>query len=239
MSKNKKQNKAADRAVAASHKKANIIVAIVVGIAALFLIAVAVLCAVRVDPLDKVAAPKESKGERYEIYDRGSSSPLVAEKSVQSKIRSALSGMDFSVMNAVLQWNWDYSYNFSRNSDGDKIMMTADDVVAKTGSADEYMIEYVYENATVDGELDKSKAKSLEVDGETVYFDRLKVVIGDTENSVGEIYLYPYIYERATNKIAGGGVPYSTYRITPVKVRANTTSAYAALADIVRDIKNS
>lgn len=235
----KKDKKTVDQAVAASHKKANIIVSVVVGIAALLLIAVAVLSIVRVDPLDKVNAPSESKGEYYEIYDLGASAPLVAERSAQSKVRAALGEMKFSVLTAVLQWSWDYSYNFVRNSDGDKITMTADDVVAKKGGASEYMVEIIYTDATVNGELDKSKAQSLEVDGETVYFDRIKIVIGDTDGSVGEIYLYPYVYERATNKIAGEGVPYETYRVNPIKVRADTTTAYDSLASLIRTIKNS
>ena len=228
----------AEEPVKVSHRKANIAVIIVAAITALILIAIAVMCTVRVDPLDKIVAPDPKKSEQYNLYDLDSSTPLVTNSSAQSKIRTALSTMDFSVMNAVLQWNWDYSYNFVRNSDDKKITMSAEEVKNKFATASQYMVEYVYVSSVVNGELNKSLAHKIEVDGETVYFDRLKVLIGNTENSVGEIYMYPYIYEYATNMAAEDGLRYETYKITPVKVRANTTEAYAALGKIVTEIKN-
>ena len=228
----------AEQPVKVSHKKANIAVIIVAAITALLLIAIAVMCAVRVDPLDKVNAPDSKKSEYYELYDLDSSTPLTTTASAQSKIRAALSTMDFSVMNAVLQWNWDYSYNFVRNSADNKITMTAEEIKNKFATSTQYMVEYVYVSSVVNGKFDKSIAKKIEVDGETVYFDRLKVLIGNTDNSVGEIYLYPYIYEYATNKSAEDGVRYETYKVTPVKVRANTTEAFSALQKIVTEINN-
>lgn len=235
---NKKNDVSVAEAVKASHKKANIAVIIIAAVTALILIAIAVMCAVRVDPLDGVNSPDSQKTEYFDLYDLDSSSPLTLNSSAQSKIRTALGGMDFSVMNAVLQWNWDYSYNFVRNSNGDKIKLTAGEISDKRPSSSEYMVEYVYTNSVVNGELDTSLAQKLEVDGETVYFDRLKVLIGDTQNSVGEIYMYPYLYEYATNKAADDGARYEEYRVTPVKVRANTTDAYKALATIVTEINN-
>lgn len=236
--KNKKNDVSVAEAVKISHRKANIAVIIVAAITALLLIAIAVMCSVRVDPLDGIKTPDANKSERYELYDLDSSSPLMTTSKAQSKIRAALGTMDFSVMNAVLQWNWDYSYNFARNSKGNKITMSASEINDKTATETEYMVEYVYTDAVVNGELNKSLAQKLTVDGETVYFDRVKVLIGNTDNSVGEIYLYPYIYEYATNRVADDGVRYESYKITPVKVRANTTEAYNALKNIVTEIKN-
>lgn len=239
MAKNKKNEKTVvAEAVRSSRKRANIAVAIVAGIAALILIAVAVCAAVRVDPMDGIAKLDESKMEHYELYDLNGTDSLMTTKTTQSKIRTALGKMHFSVMNAILQWNWDYSYNFSRNSKGNKIKLTAEEVTAKKATDAEYMVELVYTNATVNGELDKSIAKKLEVDGETVYFDRLKILIGDTDNGVGEIYMYPYIYDYANNKAADDGIRYETYRVTPVKVRANTTETYAALGKIITELNN-
>lgn len=243
MAKNKKAKKSKDNIevqAAKARKRANIIVGIVAGIAAIILIAVAVLSTVHVDPLDKLDKPSAAAGstEHYDLYNLSSSSPISTNDGAQSKIRSALSGMDFSVMNAVLQWNWDYSYNFSRNKNGKKIELTAAQVDAISAASDAYMVEYVYKNAEMDenGELIKSTAHKLVVDGETVYFDRVKVLITDTKDSVGEIYMYPYIYDCVKNRVANGGLTYENYRVTAVKVRANTTSAFAALADVVESI---
>ncbi|MDE7108184.1 MAG: hypothetical protein K2O39_07665 [Clostridiales bacterium] len=238
MAKNNKKNDAAVAEPKVSHRKANIAVIIVAAITALILIAIAVMCSVRVDPLDGLNTPDANKSERYELYDLDSSVPLMTTSKAQSKIRTALGTMDFSVMNAVLQWNWDYSYNFARNSECKKITLSASEINEKCSTEKEYMVEYVYVDSVVNGELDKSLAQKLTVDGETIYFDRVKVLIGDTENSVGEIYLYPYVYEYATNRVAEDGTRYESYKITPVKVRANTTEAYNALKNIVTEIKN-
>ncbi len=231
MSKNgNKQQKSKSVTVVKSNKKANIAVAIVVGIAALFLIAVAVLSFVRVDPMDGFKRP-----ERYEFYNLGSSQQMSTNDSEQSKIRNAMGDMDFSVMNAILQWNWDYSYNFVRNGKGKKIEMNAEAVSEIGASNSAYMVEYVYKPVTiVDGKINYKTAQSLEVDGETVYFDRLKVLIGDTDDGVGEIYLYPYIYERVHNQAADDGEAYASYRVTAIKVRANTTKTYKALANLAK-----
>ena len=64
------------------------------------------------------------------------------------------------------------------------------------------------------------------------------MLIGNTDSNVGEIYLYPYVYEYATNRVADDGARYETYKITPVKVRANTTDAYTALKNVITEIKN-
>lgn len=236
--KNKKNDISVSEAVKASHKKANIAVAIIAGVTALILITIAVLCTVRVDPLDGVKAPNLNKSEYYELYDLDSNAPLTTTKATQSKIRTALDTMDFSVMNALLQWNWDYTYNFVRNSDDKKITMSASEIIDTTSTADAYMVEYVYVNAMVDGKLNKSLAQKLTVDGETIYFDRLKVLIGNTQNSVGEIYLYPYVYDLATNRVADEGKQFESYKINPVKVRANTTEAYKSLGKIVTELNN-
>lgn len=215
------------------HKVANIIVSIVIGFAALIIIAIAVLCSVDVAPLDKVATP-----ERYDFYDLGSSNPTFSNEKTQSRIKGALDTMEFSIMSAVLQGKWDYSYNFVRSESGNKIEMNADEIDAVSAASNAYMIEFVYKQVEIErGEIVTSTAQSLEVDGETVYFDRLKVVIGDSAGDVGEIRLYPYIYDRVHNNAADDGETRAAYRITAIKVRANTTTAYAQLTELATAIK--
>lgn len=223
MAKNKKEKN-----VGMSNKAANIIVGVVSGLAALIIIAIIVLVSVQVDPMDKVKDPV-----RYEFYNIGSSSPMSTNDAAQTEIRTAMGEMDFSAMSAVLRGSWDYSYNFVRNTKDEKIEMTADEIDAIKATSTAYMIEYVYEAATiVDGNVDYSTCQSLEVDGETVYFDRLKVVIDNTDGDIGEIYLYPYIYDRVTNRVADGGITRAEYRITAIKVRANTSSTFIALGEL-------
>ncbi len=214
------------------NKVANIIVGVVAGIAALIVVAVIVLCSVSVAPLDGVKQPL-----RYDFYNVGSTDPESTNDTAQSKIRNAMNDMEFSPMSAILQWNWDYSYNFVRNTKGEKIEMNADEIEEISATSTAFMVEYVYEQVKIEnGEVDNATAQSLKVDGETIYFDRLKVVIDNSDGGVGELYLYPYIYDRVTNRVADGGVTRATYRITAVKVRANTTAAYAALGDLAQEL---
>ncbi len=215
--------------VVKSHRKANIAVIIVVSIAVLILIAVAVLSLVKVDPVSDLEEP-----EFYYFYDHNASLPQVAsDDGSQSKIRTALGDMKFTVMSAILQWNWDYSYNFKRNSAGDKIEVGMTDFKNIVASDSEYMIEYVYEQIpVVDGKLDYSKAHSLEVDGETVYFDRIKMLIGDTAGTVGTISFYPYIFARYDNQSDIEGLSSETYKVTGINVRAESTNAYATLKEL-------
>lgn len=234
--KDKKTIKSDSVTVVKSHRKANIAVSIIGGVTALILVTIAVLCAVRVDPLDGLAAP-----ERYEFYNLGAAadSPEPTNDKSESKIRTALGDMDFNIMSAVLQWKWDYSYNFVESTDGEKIKMYAEEIDGVSATSSAYMVEYIYKPVEiVGGEVVLSSAQSLEVDGEVIYFDRVKVVIGNTDRNVGEIYLYPYIYDRVKNQAADDGVAYENYYITAVKVRANTTAAYAALGELAQEIKN-
>lgn len=211
-----------------SHRRANIAVIIVAGIAALLLIAVAVLSGVKVDPMRGFARP-----DYYNFYDLDGETHKPTDGEAQSKIKVAMGDMRFSVMSAVLQWNWDYSYNFKRNSAKEKIELSADEVSDISATSSEYMIELVYSPVKiVDGEIDYSTAQSLDCDGEKVYFDRVKVLVGDTNGSVGTISLYPYIFARLDNQSDIDGIASDTYKVTGINVRANTTKAYAALKEL-------
>lgn len=212
-------------------KKANIAVIIVVSVAALIIIAIAVMSAVHVDPVRELDQPT-----RYALYDKDSNSVEPTNGEAESKIKIAMNDMKFSVMSAVLQWTWDYSYSFKRNKNGDKIEETAaaikNNTVRRSG---EYLVEFVYEPIPVVGEeLDYSKAHKLVIDGETVYFDRLKVFIGNTDGTVGTISIYPYIYARIDNESDIDGIASDTYKVTGINVRADTSRAYAALGDVVK-----
>lgn len=220
--------------VVKSRRTANIIMFVVIGIAALILVTVLVLSLVRVDPMSDIKRP-----DRYEIYDVDSSEMLAAgEAKQQSGIYAALDGMDFTVMTGVLQGKWDYSYNFMRNKDDKKIEVASSDIGGLRGKEKGFMIELVYEQIpVVNDKLDLSKAQKLTVDGETVYFDRIKLFITDSNGEVGTIRFYPYIYARLNNAAFDNDeLSSSTYKITGITARADTTDAYAALTKLVKGL---
>ena len=215
-------------------RKSNIIMFVVIGIAALILITIAILSLVSVDPMSDI-----KRAERYEFYDADSSDQLAAgEASSQSSIYTALDGMDFTVMTGILQGKWDYSYNFMLNKSDEKIEVSATNISALRGEEAGFMIEFVYEQIpVVNGKLDLSKAQTLEVDGETVYYDRIKMFITDSSGEIGTLRFYPYIYARLNNTaIENDELSSDTYTITGVTVRADTTEAYAALKKLAESL---
>lgn len=225
----KKDKTTAKTAVASkSRRVANIIVITVVSVAVLILITIAVLCSVRIDPLDKLDRPTE-----YKFYNTGNTNVQPTDDETQSKLNAAVNDLDFSIMSAILQGHWNYSYKFKRNTDGDRIEYAPSDIEGISSTSSAYMIEYVYDTLKVkDGAIDYSNAKSIKVEGETIYFDRLKVVIEDTAGKVGMISLYPYVYARMNNESDIEGISSETYKTVGINVRADTTSAYSALKDI-------
>ena len=231
----KKEQKSNSVTVVKSRRGADIAVFVVVGIAVLILIAVAVLSAVRVNPTDDLEEPSY-----YRLYtlDGTSASPTNDEQ--QSKLKLAVRSMDFNIMSAILQSHWDYSYNFKRNSDKEKIELSASDVRAISATSSEYMVELVYPETKNDhGVLDYKTAQSIEVDGETVYFDRVKILIGNTAGKIGTISIYPYIYSRLSNVTDDPEFSSETYKVTGINVRADTTKTYAALGEIATDLARS
>ena len=233
MAKYTKKSESGNVTVTNTHRKANIAVIVVVSIAVLILVAVAVLSAGRIDPTDKLGTP-----ERYDFYDLDSTRATSTNKETQSKLDIAMGDMRFSIMSAMLQWKWDYSYNFKRNADGEKVKLSAVDVKNVTATSTEYMVEFVYPRVDViDDKLDYDSAQSITVDGEKVYFDRVKVLIGNSNGEVGTISLYPYLSARIDNASDIDGIASDTYEITGINVRANTTSAFAALKDLATELK--
>ncbi|MCH5159060.1 MAG: hypothetical protein J1F33_07685 [Clostridiales bacterium] len=212
---------------------ANIIVIVVAALALIVLVAIIVLSSVKINPGEKLEKPKY-----YALYNVGETDAVATNPAVENEIVAALDGMDFSVMSAILEGHWNYSFTFKRNSSDKKIEIGASEVKAISSSSSEYMIELVYNQAKVtENGIDYKTAHCLEVEGEKVYFDRIKVLIGDTNGTVGTISLYPYLTARIDNNSDIQSLTPDTYKVTGLNIRANTTNTYAALRDLIGKIK--
>lgn len=212
---------------------ANIVVIVVAALALLVLVAVIVLSSVKINPGDKLEKPKY-----YALYNLGETNAVGSNPAVENEIKAALDGMDFSIMSAILEGHWNYSLTFKRSSSDEKIEIGASEVKAISSSSSEYMIELVYDTAKVnENGVDYKTAHCLEVEGEKVYFDRIKVLIGDTNGTVGTISLYPYLTARIENQSDLESLSPDTYKVTGLNIRANTSNTYAALRDLVSKIK--
>lgn len=228
MAKTQKQSK--NVTVITSHRKANIAVIVVASVAAAILITIAVLCGVKFDPMRGLGKP-----EYYTLYSINEKEPAPTNTEAQSKISVALDDMDFTIMSAILQGHWDYSYNFKRKNtdEREKYEITVKELQDIKGTGTEFMVELVYPSVKiVDGVIDYTTAQSIKVDGETVYFDRVKVLIGDTAGKVGTISMYPYIYERVHNQSDLEDLSPDTYKVTGIDVRADSHMAFSSLKEL-------
>jgi hypothetical protein len=72
--------------------------------------------------------------------------------------------------------------------------------------------------------------KSIKVEGETVSFDRMRVVVYDTENTLDAFELYLYVYDEVM--IDSGASETTPKKVTPVIIQANSSKLYGNLSEI-------
>lgn len=217
--------------------KISIGVSITVAVAAIIIILVAVCGIVTINPMRDFKNP-----EYTEVYNMSATSQTVMTDENRNLIVSALGNQTkYSVMQAVLEWKWDYGYTFKKTTDPDdedkiiKDEYTSSEVEAVAATETEYMIVYHYPTAKiVDGQLDNSTLQSIKVEGETVYFDTVKILVPNTNNNVGRITLVPYISARIGNLVVDNDELSSEfYFVTPITIRADTTAAVEVISGIL------
>lgn len=214
----------------------SITVIITATIAALLIIAVAVLNFVRVNPMRAIAT--DDKVKSYEFYDTSATAPFGTTANTNGRIRSALNTMDFSVMQAILEWKWNYNYYFEKTKDEDdktvRVEMTPSQVRAVTPSDSQYMIVLHYEPATVkDNAIDTTNLQSFTLEGSTVYYDTLILLINSSDTKVGLMRIIPYISFRMDNEAEGNEeLSPDYYTINPILVRAYSEKCAVVLKEV-------
>lgn len=198
-------------------------VIITLSVVAVLIITIAVLACVSVNNFKKLPKP-----EFVQIYNKGSSSVSGLSTSQETEIKSAMNAMDFTIMHAILEWKWNYNFKFvtEKNEDGDTVRSeyNADEISALTADDNNYMVIYNYSLAEInEGVINYDSLQSLKVEGETVYFDRLKILVPNTNTNVGLVTIIPYINFRTSNQSNDPDLSSDTYVVNPITVRADTT----------------
>ena len=198
-------------------------VTIAVGVpVAAVLIAIIVLCCVSISPMksfmdyDKINVTSSDIG--YPLPNEG------LKNEFGKKIDENLN-KKFSVMHAMLEFVYKYGPEFVtvKNDDGDTVVKEVTISEAKSAvsaTSNSYKIELTY-----------NETKTFEVEGKKIQYDTLLMNVKNTESELRwvTVYLFESKYDGTQN------VASEEYRVTPFRMRMNTTPLYLALGEIVTD----
>ncbi|MDE7395591.1 MAG: hypothetical protein K2M95_05700 [Clostridiales bacterium] len=186
------------------------------------LIAVIILCCVTVKPL-------KSFKDYSEIYVTSSTQSLpdgAVKTKYKKKIDKNLDDAGFSVMHAMLEFVYSYGPEFVTEKDEDdntvrKEMTVNEARSACAATANSYMLELRYDTM-----------KTFKVKKETVSYNTLIMNVHTTD---GELHwINVYLFDRY---MSGEGNPaFEDYRITPIRMRMNTSALYIALGEIEQEL---
>ena len=202
-------------------------VIIIASVVAVIAIAVLVLCLVKVKPVEKAvdgytrAIVYSSDVQRIELED-GNNDDL------KKDLDEAIDSTFYSVMQGILEGKASGKPAFKTElldgaNDETKVELAGNDIVGVTAGEGQYKVEFVY-----------ATAKVIEVEGEEVKFDRAIVLLGDSDNEIGEVEVVFYLDANVGNERPGDDADASeNYKVTPVILRARTTKLYNAVKDII------
>lgn len=179
-------------------------------------VAVLVLSLVRINPIERLP-------ENYsvDVYAPSATDRLAANDETRAKVTSAIADSSYSIMHAMLEYRFDYSFNFKtqKNEDGDteRVKIYAKDIAGyMSATADAYMLELAY-----------AQPVSVKVDGDTVTFDRVRFLVADMSGEIEKVEML--FYESA--KIGSEPID-EYYYVTPVEVWMANSNLYAALGEL-------
>ena len=185
-------------------------------------IAIIVLCSVSISPMksfmdyDKINVTASEIG--YPLPNEGLKSQF--GKKVDKNLNNK-----YSVMHAMLEFVYKYGPEFItvKNSDGKTVVKEVTITEAQnavTATSDSYKIELKYD-----------ETKTFEVEGKKIKYDTLLMNVKNTESELRwvTVYIYESKYDGTQN------VESEEYRVTPFRIRMNTTPIYRALGEIVVD----
>lgn len=202
-------------------------VIIVASVVAALAIAVLVLCLVRVQPVAKLfdgyqrAIVYSSDVQRIELESDNNAD-------LKKELDDALDTTYFSVMQGILEGKASGAPAFKTElKDGaaeeTRVELDSDDISSVSAGSGQYKLEFVY-----------SSEQTIEVEGETVRFDRAIMLVGDSDNEIGEVEIVFYLDANVGNELPGDDENASeNYVVTPVIMRARTTKLHTAIKNII------
>lgn len=196
---------------------------VVLCIVALLAVAILVLSLVKVNPVDELDGYN-----RVEVYDLSSTNrEPELDADLSAKLNNGLDETRFSIMQGILEGKVSGKFTFKTEAEEEggeetRVEYSDADIEAVAATATAYKLEFVFD-----------EVKTVEVEGEEVKFDRAIVLVSDSANEIGSLEIVFYQYAMVGNEAEDEETSSEYYKVSPVVVNANTTSLYAALAEIV------
>lgn len=188
------------------------------------LVAVIVLCCITIKPLQEFR-----DYDWVEVYTQDGEIPSGAlGETYKDTLNKNLDKTNFSVMRATLELAGSYGPKFvtTEDEDGNVVhkeltIAAARNEAAATDSS--YKLEFCFE-----------KERTLTVEKETIAFDRAMMNVHTTDGELKWVTLY--LYRSAMDGVVGY-YEAEEYRVTPIRMRMNTSPLYIALGEIAADYR--
>lgn len=192
-------------------KPVKLSIIIVSSVLAAVLITVLTLSFINVNPLKRLP-------DNYSVY-------VYEQENVRkpyndatvAKVKEGINDSSFSVMHALLEYRYSYSFKFVE-ADGERVKLYGKDNIEgylKPGDG-KYMLEFVY-----------TAPQSVKVGKETVTFDHVRMLVSDMSGEIERVEMVFYEY----NKLYGDPAD-EYYYATPVYTWMATSKLYAALGTL-------
>ena len=185
---------------------------IVSSVLAAVLITVLTLSFINVNPLKRLP-------ENYSVYvyEQADVRKPYNDATV-AKVKEGINDSSFSVMHALLEYRYSYSFKFLEDSDDERVKLYGKDNIEgylKPGDG-KYMLEFVY-----------TTPQSVKVGKETVTFDHVRMLVSDMSGEIERVEMVFYEYAKLYGEPAD-----EYYSVTPVYTWMATSKLYTALKSL-------
>ncbi len=157
-------------------------------IVAIIAVAVLVLSLIKVDPFETTFG---GYSEAW-LWVDGSPYASKVEGDVdftEKTIEDGLATTKFSVMQSILEGRLGYKPRFQTNTDGEKVTIDAETIISYSQESGTYMLKFFYDDM-----------KTIEVDGEGIDFDRVILIVSESNGEIREMTCIPYCNECVYNE---------------------------------------
>ena len=203
-------------------KRVKIPLIVVSSVVGLILLAVIIMCSISIRPLKEF---NDYSTVRISAYNKNSPPDGTVTDEYKDKLDKNFKDAGFSVMAATLEFVGSYGPEFDTEE------VDGEEQVRKIKVSDAFNECRATENSYM-LELEFATTKTYKVDKTEISYNRLIMNVKSTDGEIKwvKIYLYDYNMNGAEGSAAS-----DDYRITPIKLRMNTSPLYIALGEIVAD----
>lgn len=143
----------------------------------------------------------------------------------KAKLEEGIAANKFSVLHALLEYKYSYGFKFKtfKNEDGKKerVKYYNNEISSVAATDKAYLLTFSW-----------SAPVTVKVQGETIEFDRVKMLVRDMAGEIEKVEMVFYL----NDKIGGDPVD-EYYFVNPVEVNMASSKLYAAVKEIDESLK--